>query len=99
MDQTRVDVIKNILYSDSIYFLNSKNFFFYAHSLEDSYIIHDHIDAPFLFLLQKDFYIAHKHIVTFCLFLLQKDFGTFCVLLFEAFLCFSDNSYLSFLYL
>ena len=38
--------------------------------LEDSYIVHNHIDTSFLFLLQKDFYIAHKNNDDFCLFLL-----------------------------
>ena len=62
--------------------------FYYAHLLEDFYIVHDHIDASFLLLLQKHFYIAPEYIGAFCLFLLQKDFGTVHVLLFEAFLCF-----------
>ena len=86
MDQRRADIIKNILYSDSLYFLRSEMFFFYTHFLEDAYIVRVHIEASLLYLLQKDFYVAHEHIGAFCLFLLQKDFGTFHVLLFEAFL-------------
>ena len=73
--------------------------FFFNHLPEDSYIVHDHIDASFLFLLQRDFYIAHEHIGDFCLFLLHKDFDIFHILLFEAFLCVFDNRYLSFLYI
>ena len=82
MDHPRADIIKNVLYSDSLCFLHSRKKFSIL------YIIHEHIGASFLFLLQKDFYIAHKHTVAFCLFLLQKDFTTFHVLLFGAFLCF-----------
>ena len=36
-------------------------------------------------------------LMLFFLFLLQKDFDIFCMLLFRAFLCVFDNSYLSFL--
>ena len=82
MDHPRADIIKNVLYSDSLCFLHSRK------KISILYIIHEHIGASFLFLLQKDFYIAHKHTVAFCLFLLQKDFTTFQVLLFGAFLCF-----------
>ena len=87
MDQPRVDITKNILYLDNIYFCILEKIF-HTHPLEDSYIVHDHIDHSFLFLPQKDFRIAHEHISAFCLFLFQKDFGIFQVLLFQAFLCF-----------
>ena len=40
-----------------------KKIIFY--SLENVYIVHGHIVASFLFLLQKKFYITHKHIVAF----------------------------------
>ena len=63
------------------------------------YYVHDDTDAFFLFLLQKDFDICLGPFFAFCLFLLQKDFDIFRVPLFEAFLCFFDNSYLSFLYI
>ena len=53
MDQTRIDIIKNVLYSDCLYFLHSRKMF-YTHPLVDSYIFHNHFDAFFLFLLQKD---------------------------------------------
>ena len=61
MDQPKVDIIKNVLYSDSLYFLHSRKCFFYTHPLEDSYIVHDNIGAFCLFLLQKDFGTFHKH--------------------------------------
>ena len=61
---------------------------FVCHSLEDFYIVHDHIDTSFLLLFQRDFYIAHKHIGAVCLFLLQKDFGTFHEPFLKAFLYF-----------
>ena len=61
------------------YFVNDCSLRF-LHPLEDFYIVRDHIDASFLFLLQKDFDIFH-------------------ILLFEYFLWFFDNSYLSFLYI
>ena len=61
---------------------------FHTQSLKDSYIVHDHIEASFLFLLQKDFYIAPENIDAFCFFLLQKDFGTFYVVLFWNFFLF-----------
>ena len=64
-----------------------------------SYYVHDDTGASFRFVLQKDFYITHEHIDAFCLSLLPKDFGAFHVILFEAFLCFFDNSYLSFFYI
>ena len=67
------------------YFVNDCSLHF-LRPLEDFYIVRDHIDASFLFLLQKDSYIAHKHIGAFCLFLLQKDFNIFHILLFEYFL-------------
>ena len=56
---------------------------------KDSYFDHDYTDAFSLFLPQEDFYICITPFFTFFLFLLQKDFGIFCVILFEAFLCFS----------
>ena len=71
----------------------------YTHPLEGSYIVHNHIDASFLFILQEDFYVTHKYIDAFHFIVLQEDFDTFHVLLFEAFLYFFDNSYLSFLYI
>ena len=91
MDQPRVDIIKKNLYSVFITCILEK--LFYTHPLEDSSIVHDHIDVSLIFPLQKDFYITHEHIDAFCLFLFQKDFGTFHVVLFEAFLCFLSNSY------
>ena len=68
MDQPRVDIIKNVLYSDSLYFLHFRKKNFYTHPPEDSYIFHDYISASFHFLLQKDFYIGHDDIGAFCLF-------------------------------
>ena len=70
MDQ----MIKNVLYSDSIYFLHSKKNF-YTYPLEDFYIVHEHIDASFLFLLLKDFYI--NHILLFVFFFFRKIFVFF----------------------
>ena len=61
---------------------------FVFHPLEIFYIVHDHNDGSFLFLLQKDFYIVHEPIGAFCLFLLQKDFGTFHEPFLKAFLYF-----------
>ena len=74
-----------------------KNFIFY--SLENVYIVHDHIVASFLFLLQKKFCITHKHIVAFWPFPFQKDFGTFREPLLKAFLCFFGYILLTFLYI
>ena len=99
MDQPKVNIIRNVLYSNSLYFLHSRKCFFCTHPLEDPYIINSHIDAFFLFLLQQDFYIVHKHICTFCLFIFPKNFGAFHELLFETFLCFFENNYLPFLYI
>ena len=69
---------------------------FYTHPVEDSYIVHDHIDISFflLLLLQKDVYTTLEHIDAFCLFPLQKDFVIFHMLLFRVFLCVFDNIYL-----
>ena len=58
MDQPRADIIKNVLYSDSLYFLHSREKI-YAHPLENSYIANNRINTSFLFLLRKDLYIAH----------------------------------------
>ena len=97
MEQSRVDIIKNVLYSVSLYFLRFRKCF--------SILIFQKIpisfmdDVFFLSLLHKDYYIARKHIGGFCLFLLRKDFDIFHVLFFEAFLCFSDNNNLSLLYI
>ena len=65
---------------------------------DSCYVLND-IDAffLFLFLLQKDFDFCIKPFFVFFLFLLQKYFDIFHVLLFRAFLCVSDNSYLPFL--
>ena len=68
--------MKNVFYSASFNFLYTQLTFTF-HPLEGFYIVYDHIDASFLFLLQKDFYIVHEHIGAFCFFLLQKYFGTF----------------------
>ena len=73
------DIIKKILYSASLYF--------YTYPLRNSCIVHEHIDASFLFLLHKDFHIAHEHLNAFCVFLPQKYFNLLQVFL-EAFLCF-----------
>ena len=67
MNQPRVDITKNALYSASLYFLHSRKNF-YTHPLEEFYIVRDHIDVSFLFLLQKDFYIAHEYIGAFYIF-------------------------------
>ena len=40
---------------------------FYTHSLWDFYIIHDHIDASFLFP-EKDFYVSHEQLALFVIF-------------------------------
>ena len=85
MGQPRVDILENVLYSRSLYFLFSRKNF-YSHPLKDSYIVHDHIDASFIFLIQKDFHTAGEHIGASCVFLLEKGFGTFPVLLFDALL-------------
>ena len=85
MGQFRIEIIKNVLYSHSFHFLHSRKKFC-TRALEYSYINHDHIEASFIFLSQKDFYTAREHIGEFCLFLLEKDFGTFRVLLFETLL-------------
>ena len=53
----------------------------------------------FAFVFRKDSCYFHNATDTFFLFLLQKDFDIFHVLLFEAFLCVFDNSYLPFLYI
>ena len=75
MDQSRVDITQIAFLSCNL----EKNFF-YIHPLEDSYIVHEHIGASFLFLRKKDFDIFH-------------------VIFLKVFLCFIDNSYLSFLYI
>ena len=72
---------------------------FYTHHLEDSYIVHNHIGASFISLLQKDFHMAHKRFGAFSFFLLYKDFGTIHEPFLKAFLCFFDNSYFSLLYI
>ena len=58
---------------------------FVFHSIKYFYIVHDHIDAPFRFLLQKDLYIAHEHFGTFCLFLFWKDYQNLSQAFFERF--------------
>ena len=78
-------------------FIYSTNFVF--HSLEDFYIIHDHIGGSFLFVLLKDFHINHEHVGAFRRFLLQKDFGTFQKPFLKAFLCCYDNILPTFLYI
>ena len=93
MNQPSGDIIKKISYSDSLYFLHSRNIF-YTHPLEDSYIVQDDTDASFNFLLQEDFSIAHEHIVAYCIVLLQKDFGTFHVLLHKNFLYQNQKKFL-----
>ena len=92
-----MDQIIKMVYTQIVFISCILENFFYTLPLEGFCIVHDHIDTSFLFLLQKDFCIAHEHIVTFYLSLLQKHFGTFHVLLFETFLFFLANSYLSFL--
>ena len=98
MDQPRIDIIKNVLYSDSLFscILEKKLFILILQKILISFTTV--LTLLFFLLLQKDFYIAQEHIGAFCLFLLQKDFGTFRVLFFELFFNFFNNSYLSFLY-
>ena len=55
------------IYPTNLYFSSSRRFLYN----------HNHIDASFPFLLQKDSYFHHEHIGAFCFFLLQGDFGTF----------------------
>ena len=63
------------------------------------YIIHDHIDASFVFLLPKDFYITHKHIGPFYLFCSSKIFCYLSQAFFESFFfVFFDNILLTLLY-
>ena len=80
---------KNVLDSDSFYFLHSREKNFYAHPLEDFYIVHDHIDASFLFLLQKDFYIGQEHLAIFVFFFSRK--------IFKSFTCFFSKLFFAFL--
>ena len=85
MDQPRVDIIKNVLHSDSLYFFPSRKSFsiliqqIFLYSSRFCYIV---------FLIQKYFYISHQRIGAFCLFLHQKLSCTSHVLLFEHFFCF-----------
>ena len=91
MDQPRADIIKNVLYSASLYFLHSRKKISIValYKIFISFTII--LTLFFLFSLQKDFYIAQEHIGAFCLFLLQKDFGTFHKPFLKAFLRFHDN--------
>ena len=72
MDQPRGDIIKNALYSASLCLLHSRKFFFFAHPLEDFYIVHGHIHTSFLFLLQKDFATFHKPVLKVFLYLFNN---------------------------
>ena len=45
MNQPRVNIIKNTLYSGSLYFLHYRKKIFHTHPLEDSYIVHKHINT------------------------------------------------------
>ena len=57
-----------------------------------------YILTPFSFSSSEIFwYLSRAFFAFFCL--LQKDFDIFHMLLFEFFLCFSDNIYLPFLYI
>ena len=47
---------------------------FVFHPLDFFYVIHDHIDVSFLFLLQKDFCIIHEHIGAFIYILFSERF-------------------------
>ena len=47
MDQPRVDITKNVLYSDSLISCILEKKKNYTHPLKDSYIFHDRIDASF----------------------------------------------------
>ena len=80
-----------MFYTQSVFisWILEKNFD--THPLEDFYIVHDHIDASFLSLIQKYFHVAHQHIGAFCLFLLEKVFGTFRGPFLKTFLYFFFN--------
>ena len=87
MNQPRAVIIKNFLYSDSLFYWILENIF-YTHSLEDSYIVHNHIDASFLYLFQKDFYIAQSTWALFVFFFFRKisePFSCFFLKLFFVF--------------
>ena len=62
---------KNVLDSVSLYFLHSRKTFSVLF-LWKIFIVYNHIDASFLFLLQKDFYITHNHVVAFDIVFFRK---------------------------
>ena len=63
------------------------------------YIVHDHIDASFVFVLAKDFYITHNHIGPFYLFRSSKKFWYLSRAFFGSFFfVFVDNILLTLLY-
>ena len=50
IDQPKADIIKNVLYSDRLFFLQK---FLYTHPLEDFHIVYSHIDASFFPFFRK----------------------------------------------
>ena len=82
----------------------ANNSFSYTHltfgcaSQKDSYSAHNDTNAFYFMLFFRKILISvSSFFFAFLLFFPQKDFDIFHALLFEAFLCSFDNSYLSFL--
>ena len=91
MDQPRIDIMKNVLYSDSLYFLHSRKKNLCLSSRRFSYCSQPYWRF-FSFSSSARFLCRSLAYWSFLSFFFQKDFDSFYVVLFEAFLYICNNS-------